>query len=239
MAIDIKFGTPTFAAMDTHPTGLHGEVELTNGTAPVESGKLTVAMIAKSADSTQSQAAASTEIHALAAGEANHPKFGLQCDPGEWTVTFTLTSNDSGETISTEPQTVHIAGPQHHAQQFADSSKLQFNIEVTHVSAESTGLVKVDYRLTNTGSVAILPGFPIDIALAEKDGRKFAQEYKIEFGVAKGASEPRFLHVEANHTAEGDTSDLVIIGDMGGLAAKDFHFKLTWKGDKTADVAAS
>jgi hypothetical protein len=239
MAIDMKFGTPTVAAMDTHPTGLHAEVELNNGSEPVEAGKFTVTLLAKSADSSESQAGASTEVPALAAGESNHPKFGVQCDPGEWSVSFTLTSHDSGETISTDPQTVHIAGPTHHAQQFADSSKLQFDIEVTRVSAEGNRLVKVDYHLTNTGSVAILPGFPIDIALTDKDGRKFAQEYKIEVGVAKGASEPKFLHVEANNTAEGDTSDLVIIGDMGGLAAREFHSKLTWKGDMTADIAPS
>ena len=136
MAIDMKFGTPTFAAMDTHPTGLHGEVEVTNGSEPVEAGKFTLTMLAKSSDSSESEAGASTDIPALASGETNHPKFGVQCDPGEWSVWFTLTSHDSGETISTEPQTVHIAGPKHHAEQFADSSQLQFTIEVTHVSAE-------------------------------------------------------------------------------------------------------
>jgi hypothetical protein len=238
MPIEMKFGTPTYEPMNSHPTGLHGKVELTNGAEAVDAGKFTISMLAKSEDSSESQAGLSMDVPAQAAGEVSHPEISLQCDPGKWTVSWSLASNDTGETITTDPQTVHIEGPTHHAAQFADSSKLQFNIEVTHVTQEASGLVKVDYHLTNSGTVAILPGFPITLALSSPNGTTAGQEYKIEAGVAKGASEPKYLHVEADKKHEGDTSDLLVIGDMGGLAAKEFRFKVTWKADGTADVAA-
>ena len=94
----------------------------------------------------------------------------------------------------------------------------------------------MDYRLSCTGSVDILPGFPVAITLTDSDGNIADQVYNIEQGVRRGASEPKFLHVGCGESKAGDTARLRLIGDAGGAAEKDFNFTLTWKEDGSADV---
>ena len=96
--------------------------------------------------------------------------------------------------------------------------------------------LKVGDTVVAGQSVDILPGFPIAIKLKDSDGNEGEQVYQIEHGVHRGASEPKFLHVTCGESKGGDTAKLTLTGDVGGTAAKEFNFTLTWKDDGTADV---
>jgi hypothetical protein len=237
MAIQLTLGTPTFEVKD-HPTsGVGVKVTVTNGPEAVDAHQTSLALSGVSTETSQTLADTAEPLNAFAAGESREVGAAVQLDPGTWDIFVTIQDAQGNNVAQSDSHSVTIPGPQHHKAQFADSSQLQFTIEPTHVHKDaSTILVKVDYRLSCTGSVDILPGFPVAIFLTDSDGNEAQQIYHIEQGVRRGASEPKFLHVTCGDSKAGDTAKLTMIGDQGGAAQKEFNFTLTWKEDGTANV---
>jgi hypothetical protein len=236
MAIELTLGTPTFKVVKGPPTGVDVAVTVTNGPEAVDTHQAFLEISGISGETTQALGDDKEPLNAFAAGESREVESAVQLDPGTWDM-FLFVKDAQGTVVAQSgPNSVTVPGPEHHKEQFADSSKLQFTIEPTHVLKEANILAKVDYRLSCTGSVDILPGFPISISLTSSDGIVADQIYNIEQGVRRGTSEPKFLHVGCGESKAGDTAKLTMIGDIGGAAQKDFNFTLTWKEDGTADV---
>ena len=237
MAIELKLGTPTFTVAKGPPiSGVGMSVTVTNGAEPVEADQAFLELLGTASGQTEVMADDKMPLHAFAAHEARECSSSVQLDPGEWGMFVYINDPQGNHLDMSGPHTVTIPGPVHHSEQFADSSKLQFTIEPTHVHKDASTLAKVEYKLSCTGSVDILPGFPIAIKLKDSDGNEGEQFYQLEHGVHRGASEPKFLHVTVGESKGGDTAKLTLTGDVGGAAAKEFHFTLTWKDDGTADV---
>jgi hypothetical protein len=237
MAIDLKLGTPAFHVIKGPPApGVSVRVTVTNGPEAVDANQTLLALSASSTETSQLLGDHTEPLNAFAAGESREVGTGVQLDPGTWQMSVTIYDAQGNQLAQSDSQSVTIPGPQHHTEQFADSSQLQFTIEPSHVHQERPGLVKVDYLLSCTGSVDLLPGFPVSITLAGSDGSVADQVYNIEQGVRRGAAEPKFLHVGCGETKAGDTAQLTLTGDVGGAAAKAFNFTLTWKEDGSADV---
>jgi hypothetical protein len=190
-----------------------------------------------SAETSESLGANVEPLNAFGPNETREVATGGQFDAGTWQMSVTIYDAGGDALAKSDPQSVTVPGPEHHREQFADSSKLQFTIEPTHVHKDAAITAKVDYRLSCTGTVDILPGFPILIHLSDSDGNEADQLYNLEHGVRRGASEPKFLHVGCGYGKAGETAKLTMTGDLGGAAEKDFKFTLTWKDDGTADVA--
>jgi hypothetical protein len=236
MAIELTLGTPAFEVTKGPPaTGVGVKVTVTNGNEAVDAHQVSLDLMGLS-EGTEILGENRQPLDAFAAGESREVATGVQLDPGTWGVFVYLNDAQGNHLAMSGPHSVTVPGPQHHSEQFADSSKLQFTIEPTHVHKDASMLAKVDYHLKCTGSVDILPGFPIAITLTDSDGNEGAQIYNIEHGVRRGGSEPKFLHVGCGDSKAGDTAKLTMTGDAGGSAAKDFHFTLTWKEDGSADV---
>jgi hypothetical protein len=236
MALQLTLGTPTFKVATGPPTGVGVTVTVTNGPEAVEDHQAFLEVSGLSAETTEVLGADKEPLKAFAVGESREVESGVQLDPGTWNMMVYLNDAQGNEVAKSGPHSVSVPGPQHHKEQFADSSKLQFTIEPTHVEKEANILVKVDYKLSSTGSVDILPGFPIMIGLTDSDGNESEQIYNIEQGVRRGAAEPKFLHVGHGQSKAGDTAKLTMTGDFGGAASKEFNFTLTWKEDGTADI---
>jgi hypothetical protein len=236
MAIQMTLGTPTFHVLSA-PTRLQAKVAATNGPEAVDANQAFLSLTGVSTETSQELGDNSMPLHAFATDETREVAVAVQLDPGTWQVSLAIFDAQGHRVAQSDSQSVTVAGPQHHKEQFADSSQLQFTIEPTHVHKDTDATVKVDYRLSCTGSVDILPGFPVLISLAESDGNSADQIYNIEQGVRRGASEPKFLHIGCSPESKtGDTATLTMSGDVGGAAQKDFKFTLTWKDDGSADV---
>jgi hypothetical protein len=237
MAVQLTLGTPTFQ-VKSHPTsGVGVTVTVTNGPEAVDANQTSLALVGLSAETSQSLGDNAEPLNAFAAGESREVGTGVQLDPGTWQLSVAIFDAQGNNVAQSDTHSVSIPGPQHHKEQFADSSQLQFTIEPTHVHKDSKILVKVDYLLSCTGSVDILPGFPVAITLNDSDGNVADQVYNIEQGVRRGASEAKFLHVGCGLDSKaGDTAKLKMVGDAGGAAEKEFNFTLTWKDDGAADV---
>jgi hypothetical protein len=236
MAIQLTLGTPTFKVAKGPPTGVGVTVTVTNGPEAVDTHQASLDLIGLAGGTPEVLGEDKEPLNAFAPGESREVESGVQLDPGTWDMYVYIKDAQGNDIARSGPHSVTVPGPQHHTEQFADSSKLQFTIEPTHVQKDANILAKVDYRLSCIGSVDILPGFPISITLKDSDGNMAAQIYQIEQGVRRGASEPKFLHVGHGESKAGDTAKLTITGDAGGAAEKEFNFTLTWKEDGTADV---
>jgi hypothetical protein len=237
MAVQLTLGTPTFKIIKGPPaSGVDVTVTVTNGPEAVDAHQTSLALVGVSTETSQLLGDNAEPLNAFAPGESREVGNVVQLDPGIWQVSVTIFDAQGNQVAQSDSHSVTIPGAQHHKEQFADSSQLQFTIEPTHVHKEEPTLVKVDYRLSCTGSVDILPGFPVAITLGDSDGNVADQVYNIEQGVRRGASEPKFLHVGCGESKAGDTAKLRMIGDHGGAAEKEFKFTLTWKEDGTAEV---
>ena len=237
MAIELKLGTPNFTVLKGPPTtGVGMAVTITNGSEPVEAHQAFLELMGMSDGQNQMIGDDQEPLNAFAADESREVSSSVQLDPGEWSMFVYINDPQGNHLELSGPHSVTIPGPVHHSEQFADSSKLQFTFEPTHVHKDAANLVKVEYKLSCTGSVDILPGFPIGIELKDSDGNSGDQFYQLEHGVRRGTSEPKFLHVTCGESKAGDTAKLSLTGDVGGAAAKEFAFTLTWKDDGTADV---
>jgi hypothetical protein len=239
MAIELTLGTPTFTTIEGPPTGVKVTVTVTNGPEAVDANQTSFGIIGTSTETSQSSGDNSQPLNAFVAGESRLIDTAVQLDPGTWQMNVIIFDASGTQVALSDTQSVTVPGPQHHKDQFADSSKLQFTIEPTRVHKDSSILAKVEYRLSCTGSVDILPGFPVTINLTDSDGNVADQDYHIEKAVRRGASEPKFLHVGCGQSKAGDTAKLKMIGDAGGAAQKEFNFTLTWKEDDTADVTSA
>ncbi len=237
MAIELTFGTPTFKVVKGPPTAVGVTVALTNGPEAVDTHQAFLEIAGISGETSEVLGEDREPLNAFAAGESREVESGVQLDPGTWDMFVYINDAQGNHVALSGPHSVTVPGPQHHREQFADSSKLQFTIEPTHVHKDANILAKVDYRLSCTGSVDILPGFPIRISLKDSDGNEAEQDYNIEQGVRRGASEHKYLHVGCGESKAGDTAKLTMIGDFGGAASKEFNFTLTWKEDGTAGVS--
>lgn len=237
MALELTLGTPNFEVTKGPPTsGVGVTVTVTNGSEAVDANEAFLELMGLS-DASEVMGENKEPLNAFAAGESRDVGTGVQLDPGTWSMFVYVDDAQGNHVALSGPHSVTVPGPQHHSEQFADSSKLQFTIEPTHVHKEAPILAKVDYRLACTGSVDILPGFPVLIRLKDSDGNEAEQLYNIEQGVRRGASEHKYLHVGCGESKAGDTASLMMIGDAGGTAQKDFNFTVTWKEDGTADIS--
>jgi hypothetical protein len=236
MAIQLTLGTPTFKIIGAPTSGVDMTVTITNGPEAVDAHQTSLALSGLSTETSQTVGDTAEPLNAFAPGESREVGAAVQLDPGTWQVSVAIFDAQGNNVAQSDTHSVTIPGPQHHKEQFADSSQLQFTIEPTHVHKEEPILVKVDYRLSCTGGVDILPGFPVAITLTDSDGNIADQVYNIEQAVRRGASEPKFLHVGCGESKAGDTAKLKMTGDVGGAAQKEFNFTLTWKEDGTADV---
>jgi hypothetical protein len=228
-------GTPTFDAFTFKgTTGIKGELPITNGDSPIPANALFAYITAEGLDGqTESVANNGFWSDGFAPSEHRAISLAVQVDPGRWNVVMGLQDASGASFGESDPQVVKVAGAEHHAHSFTDQA-FDYTIEIARISAAGA-LITVEYLIHNTGAASIPAGFPISIAYAEPDGAGSNQFYAIEVPVHPGQPGHKKLHLEgANTHSAGDTAQLWLTGDEGGVSEKTFQFNLNWESADSA-----
>ena len=233
----ISTGQPTYTVGNTGSgPGIEGALDIANGESPILDNQIYMSLNAQGLDGqTERVANDGSWLSGFAPGETRNVSQFLQTDPGRWSVSLVL-QDVSGQTlVDTGPQQITVDGAVHHAQTFHDQA-LDYTIDVQRVHARQA-VVTVEYRIHNTGNAPIPAGFPITIAYTEPEDGGSNQVYAIEVPVQPGEAGDKHLTVEgANTHAAGDTSQLWLTGDGGGVAERMFQFAVNWE---SAEAAAA